>query len=54
MVPFILYHIGTLSVTSKSFTNDTALTGWMQTLIKTRQALEAVMYDYLEGNEALS
>jgi len=48
MAPFILYHIGTLSVTSKSFANDTALTGWMPTLIKTRHTLEAVMYDYLE------
>lgn len=41
IVPLILWNIGTLSVTSKSYTNDDAITWFMPSLKKAREALEA-------------
>ena len=40
LVPLILWNIGTLSVTSKSYTNDDAITWLMPNLNKARNALE--------------
>ena len=45
VLPVILYFIGTLSITSKSYTNDNAVTGFMPTLKRTRHALEEVLYE---------
>ncbi len=39
-VPLILWNIGTLSLTSKSYRNDDAVMGFMPTLKKARLALE--------------
>lgn len=38
--PILLWNIGTLSVTSKSYTNDDAITWFMPSLKKARYALE--------------
>ena len=40
VVPLILWNIGTLSLTSKSYRNDDAVTGFMPRLKRTRNALE--------------
>ena len=42
-LPFITWKIGTLSVTSKSLRDDDAVTGYMPTLIKAREAIESVI-----------
>lgn len=44
VLPLILINIGTLSVTSKSYTNDNALTGFTPALKRARSALEEVIY----------
>ena len=44
-LPLISYNIGTLSVTSKSYTSDNAITGYMPMLKDVRGALESVLYD---------
>ena len=43
-LPMIFYNIGTLSVTSKSYTSDNAITGYMPMLKDVRSALESVLY----------
>jgi len=40
LLPLILWNIGTLSVTSKSYANDDAITGFMPSLRNAREALE--------------
>ena len=45
-LPLILFNIGTLSVTSKSYTSDSAITGFMPFLKDVRSALENVLYGY--------
>jgi len=40
IIPFILWNIGTLSVTSKSYSNDDAITSLMPSLKQARYALE--------------
>ena len=40
VVPLIFWNIGTLSITSKSYANDDAVTGFMPTLKQARYALE--------------
>ena len=44
-LPLVAYNIGTLSVTSKSYTSDNAITGYMPILKDVRGALESVLYD---------
>ena len=39
-LPLLLWNIGTLSITSKSYTNDDAITWFMPSLKKARYALE--------------
>lgn len=40
LVPLIFWNIGTLSITSKSYANDDAVTGFMPRLKKARYAIE--------------
>lgn len=44
-LPFLLYNIGVLSVTSKAYVNDTAVIGTIAGVTSIRQALEDVMYE---------
>ncbi len=44
LVPIACWFIGTLSVTSKSYKDDDAITGFMPTLIKAREAIESVIF----------
>lgn len=43
LLPICLWFIGTLSVTSKSYSNDDAITGFMPQLKKARHAIESVI-----------
>lgn len=45
VVPVILWNIGTLSLTSKSYRNDDAITGFMPFLKKDRHELENRMFE---------
>ncbi len=47
-MPLILWNIGTLSLTSKSYRNDDAVTGFMPRLKRTRIALEDRMFEIIE------
>lgn len=51
VLPLILFNIGTLSVTSKSYTSDNALTGFMPMLRSIRISIEDVLYksEYKNG-----
>ena len=51
VMPFILWNIGTLSLTSKSYRNDGALTGFMPILKRTRNALESRMFEINEHSK---
>lgn len=44
-LPMVTWFIGTLSVTSKAFNNDDAITGFMPSLQKAREALEQVIFN---------
>ena len=48
VAPFILWNIGTLSLTSKSYRNDDAVTGFMPRLKRARNALENRMFEINE------
>lgn len=43
-VPLVAWFIGTMSVTSKSLTDDTAIVGLMPRLVKLREAVERAIY----------
>lgn len=45
IVPITFWFIGTLSITSKSYSNDDAITGFMPRLQKTRKAIESVIFN---------
>lgn len=47
-LPLLLWNIGTLSLTSKSYRNDDAVTGFMPRLKRTRTALENRMFEISE------
>lgn len=53
-VPLIAWFIGTMSVTSKSLTNDTAIVGLMPRLVKLREAVERAIYLPDETTQAKS
>jgi len=44
-IPIATWFIGTLSVTSKAFNNDDAITGFIPNLQKARQAIEQVIFN---------
>lgn len=48
LMPLLLWNIGTLSLTSKSYRNDDAVTGFMPTLKRTRTDLENRMFEISE------
>lgn len=52
-LPIILWFIGTLSITSKALTNDSAVTGFIPNLKKARAALEQVIFSTNDNQENL-
>lgn len=53
IVPIACWFIGTLSVTSKSLTNDNAATGYMPHLKQVREAIESAIFTSTDRAEIL-
>lgn len=53
VAPFLSWFIGTLSVTSKSLRDDDAITGYMPTLRKAREAIEEVIFSSNDNQNLL-